>query len=167
MNRARQAAITKELMDIVGGAEALRDRIADDERRKGDKDGKEHGGRRPEGADRAWGEGNPFYGAAETVAGEGTHLRRQGTPFWEHLDEAGVPTTFYDLPCNYPPSPSAHGHNRCLSGMGTLIQGSIESSNVNVVEELVNMIETQQAYEMNSRAVQTTDQMMTYATQNM
>ena len=57
--------------------------------------------------------------------------------------------------------------NAGLSGMGTLIQGSVESSNVNVVEELVNMIETQQAYEMNSRAVQTTDQMMTYATQNM
>ncbi len=57
--------------------------------------------------------------------------------------------------------------NAGLNGMGTLIQGSVEASNVNVVEELVNMIETQQAYEMNSRAVQTTDQMMTYATQNM
>ena len=53
------------------------------------------------------------------------------------------------------------------NGMGTLLQGSTESSNVNVVEELVNMIETQQAYEMNSRAVETTDQMLTYATQNM
>jgi flagellar basal-body rod protein FlgG len=57
--------------------------------------------------------------------------------------------------------------NAGLNGMGTLAQGSVESSNVNVVEELVNMIQTQQAYEMNSRAVETTDQMMTYATQNM
>ncbi len=57
--------------------------------------------------------------------------------------------------------------NAGLNGMGTLLQGSVESSNVNVVEELVNMIETQQAYEMNSRAVETTDQMLTYATQNM
>jgi len=57
--------------------------------------------------------------------------------------------------------------NAGLNGMGTLLQGSTESSNVNVVEELVNMIETQQAYEMNSRAVGTTDQMLTYATQNM
>jgi len=57
--------------------------------------------------------------------------------------------------------------NAGLNGMGTLLQGSTESSNVNVVEELVNMIETQQAYEMNSRAVETTDQMLTYATQNM
>jgi flagellar basal-body rod protein FlgG len=57
--------------------------------------------------------------------------------------------------------------NAGLNGMGTLLQGSVEASNVNVVEELVNMIETQQAYEMNSRAVETTDQMLTYATQNM
>jgi predicted AlkP superfamily phosphohydrolase/phosphomutase len=46
-------------------------------------------------------------------------LRRQGTPFWDYLDEAGVPSTFYDLPSNYPPSPSKCGHHRCLCGMGT------------------------------------------------
>ncbi|HIP53371.1 MAG TPA: flagellar basal-body rod protein FlgG [Chromatiales bacterium] len=47
-------------------------------------------------------------------------------------------------------------------GLGTLIQGSLESSNVNVVEELVNMIETQRAYEMNSKAIATTDEMLSY-----
>jgi flagellar basal-body rod protein FlgG len=47
-------------------------------------------------------------------------------------------------------------------GLGTLIQGSLESSNVNVVEELVNMIETQRAYEMNSKAISTTDEMLAY-----
>ena len=57
--------------------------------------------------------------------------------------------------------------NPGLTGLGTLVQGSVESSNVNVVEEMVNMIETQRAYEMNSKAVQTTDQMLQYATQNM
>jgi predicted AlkP superfamily phosphohydrolase/phosphomutase len=60
----------------------------------------------------------PFYSAAETVGGE-TLLRRQGTPFWEYLDAAGIPSTFYNLPSNYPPSPSHHGHHRCVSGMGT------------------------------------------------
>src|SRR5438105_7156601 len=60
----------------------------------------------------------PFYSAAETVDGK-TLLRRQGVPFWDYLDEAGIPSTFYDLPSNYPPSPSQHGHCRCLSGMGT------------------------------------------------
>ena len=48
------------------------------------------------------------------------------------------------------------------NGMGSLVQGSLESSNVNVVEELVNMIETQRAYEMNSKAIATTDEMLAY-----
>ncbi len=51
-----------------------------------------------------------------------------------------------------------------LNGLGLLVQGSLESSNVNVVEELVNMIETQRAYEMNSKAISTTDQMLEYVT---
>ncbi len=83
----------------------------------------------------------PFYSAAETVPGEGswevgdhrlqldfwpfnhkppaTVLRRQGTPFWDYLDAAGIPSTFYDLPSNYPASPSHYGHHRCICGMGT------------------------------------------------
>ncbi|MBE0470662.1 MAG: flagellar basal-body rod protein FlgG [Methyloprofundus sp.] len=51
--------------------------------------------------------------------------------------------------------------------LGTLHQGSLETSNVNVVEELVNMIETQRAYEMNSKAISTTDQMLSYVTQQL
>lgn len=51
-----------------------------------------------------------------------------------------------------------------LNGLGTVVQGSLEASNVNVVEELVNMIETQRAYEMNSKAISTTDQMLAYVT---
>ena len=46
------------------------------------------------------------------------------------------------------------------SGHGTLQQGMVEGSNVNVVEELVNMIATQRAYELNSKAIQTSDQML-------
>ena len=51
------------------------------------------------------------------------------------------------------------------SGMGPVIQGALESSNVNPVEELVNMIETQRAYEMNSKVISTVDQMLQYVTQ--
>lgn len=51
-----------------------------------------------------------------------------------------------------------------LNGLGAVMQGSLEASNVNVVEELVNMIETQRAYEMNSKAISTTDQMLAYVT---
>ncbi len=54
-----------------------------------------------------------------------------------------------------------------LNGLGTLLQGFIEGSNVNVVEELVNMIETQRAYEMNSRAISTADQMLQYVSNNL
>jgi flagellar basal-body rod protein FlgG len=48
-----------------------------------------------------------------------------------------------------------------------LMQGYLESSNVNVVEELVNMIETQRAYEVNSKAISTSDQMLSYVNQQL
>ena len=51
--------------------------------------------------------------------------------------------------------------------MGTLQQGYVEGSNVNVVEEMVNMIETQRAYEMNSKAISTVDQMLSYVNNNL
>jgi flagellar basal-body rod protein FlgG len=47
-----------------------------------------------------------------------------------------------------------------LNGSGQLQQGYVEASNVNVVQELVNMIQTQRAYEINSKAVTTSDQML-------
>jgi flagellar basal-body rod protein FlgG len=47
-----------------------------------------------------------------------------------------------------------------LNGIGALQQGFVETSNVNVVQELVNMIQTQRAYEINSKAVTTSDQML-------
>jgi flagellar basal-body rod protein FlgG len=47
-----------------------------------------------------------------------------------------------------------------LNGLGALQQGALEASNVNVVEELVAMIETQRAYEMNSKAISTADKML-------
>lgn len=50
------------------------------------------------------------------------------------------------------------------NGLGSLQQGALESSNVNVVEELVGMIETQRAYEMNSKAIATVDKMLEFIT---
>ena len=83
----------------------------------------------------------PYYSASETVnATQGwevgdhklplnfwpfnhgttqTLLRREGTPFWDYLDAAGIPSCLYDIPSNYPPSPSKHGSQCCLAGMGT------------------------------------------------
>lgn len=51
------------------------------------------------------------------------------------------------------------------NGAGLLTQGYVETSNVNVVEELVNMIQTQRAYEINSKAITTSDQMLQKLTQ--
>jgi flagellar basal-body rod protein FlgG len=52
-------------------------------------------------------------------------------------------------------------------GRGSIRQGMLEGSNVNVVEELVDMIETQRAYEVNSKMISATDQMLQYANQNL
>lgn len=52
-----------------------------------------------------------------------------------------------------------------LNGTGLLNQGYVETSNVNVVEEMVNMIQTQRAYEINSKAISTSDQMLQRLTQ--
>lgn len=54
-----------------------------------------------------------------------------------------------------------------ISGLGSLIQGSVETSNVNIVEELVSMIETQRAYEISSKAISTTDGMLQYINNNL
>ena len=51
-------------------------------------------------------------------------------------------------------------------GMGRTVQGSLESSNVNVVQELVDMIETQRAYEVSSKTITSVDEMMRYLAQN-
>jgi len=59
------------------------------------------------------------------------------------------------------PTPNTPGAN----GAGLINQGFVETSNVNVVEELVNMIQTQRAYEINSRAIQTSDEMLARLTQ--
>ncbi|MBI2382555.1 MAG: flagellar basal-body rod protein FlgG [Gammaproteobacteria bacterium] len=70
---------------------------------------------------------------------------------------------FVETAASGPPQTGTPG----LNGLGMLAQGSLESSNVNVVEELVNMIETQRAYEMNSKAIATTDEMLGYINNNL
>lgn len=61
------------------------------------------------------------------------------------------------------PQESTPGQN----GLGMVEQGMLENSNVDVVEELVNMITTQRAYEMNSRVISTADQMLQFISQNL
>jgi len=70
--------------------------------------------------------------------------------------EAKGQNLFTETAASGTPTSGAPGNN----GLGTLSQGYVESSNVNVVEELVSMIQTQRAYELNSKAIQTADQML-------
>ena len=51
------------------------------------------------------------------------------------------------------------------AGFGTLAQGSLELSNVQIVQEMVNMITAQRAYETNSKAIKTADEMLATANQ--
>jgi flagellar basal-body rod protein FlgG len=71
------------------------------------------------------------------------------------LDPRGQ-NLFAETAASGTPQAGAPGAN----GLGTLQQGFLEGSNVNVVEELVAMIATQRAYELNSKAIQTSDQML-------
>ena len=54
-----------------------------------------------------------------------------------------------------------------LNGLGTVLQNTLENSNVSVVEEMVNMITTQRAYEMNSKVISTADSMLQFVNQNL
>lgn len=54
-----------------------------------------------------------------------------------------------------------------IDGTGSLVQGALETSNVNVTEELVNLIESQRVYEMNSKVISSVDQMLGFATQQL
>ena len=77
------------------------------------------------------------------------------------LESAGG-NLFLETAASGSPQQGTPGEN----GLGQIIQGALETSNVSVVEELVNMVSTQRAYEMNSRVVSTADQMLQYITQN-
>jgi len=64
--------------------------------------------------------------------------------------------TYQESPASGTPETGAPGQN----GYGLIVQGSLESSNVNIVQEMVNMIQAQRAYEINSKSVQTSDEML-------
>jgi len=57
--------------------------------------------------------------------------------------------------------------NPGLAGLGSLLSGALESSNVSVVEELVGLIETQRSYEMNAKVISAVDSMLSYVSQTL
>ncbi|MGL5629615.1 MAG: flagellar hook-basal body complex protein, partial [Plesiomonas shigelloides] len=54
-----------------------------------------------------------------------------------------------------------------LDGLGKIKQGALESSNVNVTEELINLIEAQRVFEMNSKVISSVDEMLGYVSQRL
>ena len=80
-------------------------------------------------------------------------LSRFGNP-------AGLRSAGGNLYEETPASGTVEQGNPGEDGYGTLLQGFLETSNVNIVEEMVNMIQAQRAYEINSKSIQTSDQML-------
>jgi len=85
----------------------------------------------------------------------------------DFVNPAGLQPLGENLYAETASSGAPQGGNPGLNGLGSLMQGALESSNVNVVKEMVGMIEAQRAYEMNSKAISTVDNMLQYATQNL
>jgi len=119
----------------------------------------------------------PENAASLTIAGDGTvSVRLPGSSqtsqigtiqLTNFVNPAGLQPIGDNLFIESGASGTPQPGNPGLNGLGVLLQGHVESSNVNVVEELVNMIETQRAYEMNSRAISTTDQMLQFVANNL
>jgi flagellar basal-body rod protein FlgG len=76
------------------------------------------------------------------------------------INPAGLESKGENLYVETASSGSPNANTPGTNGAGLLMQGYTETSNVNVVEELVNMIQTQRAYEINSKAITTSDQML-------
>ena len=76
------------------------------------------------------------------------------------INPAGLQSQGQDIYLETSASGTATTGTPGVNGLGTVSQGYVETSNVNVVEELVSMIQTQRAYEINSKAIQTSDQML-------
>ncbi len=96
------------------------------------------------------------------LAGQSTPTQVGSVQLVDFVNPAGLQPRGENLLLESASSGPAQTGTPGLNGLGLLVQGNLESSNVNVVEELVNMIETQRAYEMNSKAIATTDQMLEY-----
>lgn len=101
------------------------------------------------------------------IAGQSTPTQVGSLQLTSFVNPAGLQARGQNLYVETVSSGPAQAGTPGLNGIGTLGQGSLETSNVNVVEELVSMIETQRAYEMNSRAIETSDQMLRELTTNL
>lgn len=117
----------------------------------------------------------PQNALSVTIANDGTvSVTQPGSPnavqigsvqLVSFINPAGLQSVgenlFLETAASGTPTPNTPGTN----GLGLLNQNYVETSNVNVAEELVTMIQTQRAYELNSKVVSTSDQMLSRLTQ--
>lgn len=102
-----------------------------------------------------------------TVPGSSTPTQIGTVQLSNFINPAGLQPIGQNLFEQTAASGSAQTSTPGLNGLGTLQQGSLETSNVNTAESLVNMIETQRAYEINSKAIATVNQMLQYVNNNL
>ena len=102
-----------------------------------------------------------------TLAGQSTPQQIGTLTIADFINPAGLQARGENLYTETAASGSPQTGSPGLNGLGSLVQGSLEASNVNVVEEMVNMIETQRAYEINSKAVSAVDGMLRFLNNNM
>ena len=100
-----------------------------------------------------------------TQAGTATPTQVGALQLSTFINAAGLESKGENLYVETGASGNASTNTPGTNGAGHLSQGYIETSNVNVAEELVNMIQTQRAYEINSKAITTSDQMLQKLTQ--
>lgn len=101
-----------------------------------------------------------------TVAGQTDPVELGQFPIATFPNAAGLQATGDNYLVETGASGPANLGQPNIEGRGRIRQGMLEASNVNVVEELVDMIETQRAYEVNSKMISATDDMLKYVNQN-
>ncbi|MCC6207071.1 MAG: flagellar basal-body rod protein FlgG [Gammaproteobacteria bacterium] len=102
-----------------------------------------------------------------TTPGNSTPTQVGSVQLADFINPSGLQPVGQNLYLESAASGAAQTGTPGLNGVGSVVQGSLEGSNINVVEELVNMIEAQRTYEMNSKAISTMDSMLQYVTNNL
>ncbi len=100
------------------------------------------------------------------MAGDAASVEIGSLTLTDFINPAGLQAKGENLYLETTASGPAQNGTPGLNGLGGIVQGALEGSNVNVMEELVSMIETQRAYEVNAKAISTTDSMLGYLNNN-
>lgn len=102
-----------------------------------------------------------------TQAGTATPIQIGNLQMATFVNPAGLQAIGDNLFIETGASGTPNTGNPGSNGLGVINQGFLETSNVNIVEEMVNMITTQRAYEINSKAVKAADEMLQYVNNNL